>query len=90
MPLSSMMICPSMLLLTGCSLDINDDTNHPNSSSVTTDLVFPSAENFIADCVGDQLFNYAGFFVQYFEQMPTENQYNDIADELAKEAVGNK
>ena len=70
----------SMLLLTGCSLDINDDPNHPDNSTVTPDIIFPSAENFIADCVGDQMFNYAGFFVQYFDQMPTANQYNDIAE----------
>jgi len=70
----------SMLLLTGCDLDINDNPNYPANSTVTTDLIFPSAENFIADCVGDQMFNYAGFFVQYFDQMPTANQYNDLAE----------
>jgi len=68
------------LLLTGCNLDINDDPNYPSSSSVTSDLVFPSAENYIADCLGDQMFNYGGFFAQYFEQAPTSNQYNDLAE----------
>lgn len=68
------------LLLTGCNLDINDDPNYPSSSSVTSDLVFPSAENYIADCIGDQMFNYGGFFAQYFEQAPTANQYNDLAE----------
>jgi hypothetical protein len=26
------------------------------------------------------MFNYAGFFAQYFEQMPEANQFNDIAE----------
>lgn len=71
---------PSLLLLTSCDLDINVDPNNPGPSDVTTDLILPAAENFIADCVGDQMFNYAGFFAQYFEQMPTANQYNDYAE----------
>lgn len=70
----------SVLLLTACDMDINDNPNHPESSTVTTDLIFPSAENFIADVIGDDMFTNAGFFAQYFEQMPTANQYNDLAE----------
>ncbi len=70
----------SLCLLTSCDLDINEDPNNASGSVVTPDLIFPAAENFVADCVGDQLFNYAGFFAQYFEQMPTANQYNDEAE----------
>ena len=69
-----------VLMLSSCSLDINEDPNYPSNASVTADLVFPSAENFIADCVGDQMFNYGGFFAQFFEQAPTANQYNDLAE----------
>lgn len=61
-------------------MDINDDPNYPSSSDVTADLVFPSAENYIADCLGDQMFNYGGFFAQYWDQAPTANQYNDLAE----------
>ncbi len=69
-----------LLMLTSCDMDINEDPNEPSASSVTIDLVFPSAENFIADCLGDQMFNYSGFFAQYWDQMPTANQYNDLAE----------
>ena len=69
-----------ILLLSSCDLDINENPNYPSNGSVTADLVFPSVENFIADCVGDQMFNYGGFFAQYFEQMPTAKQYNDLAE----------
>ena len=68
------------MLLSGCDLDINEDPNYPASSEVTTDLVFPAVENAIADASGDQMFNYAGFFAQYFDQMPEANQYNDVAE----------
>ena len=70
----------SALLLTACDMDINENPNYPSSADVTTDLIFPSAENFIADVVGDDMLNTAGFFVQYFEQAPTANQYNDLAE----------
>jgi hypothetical protein len=70
----------SMLLLTACDLDINDNPNFPSGADVTPDLIFPSAENFIADVIGDDMFTNAGFFAQYFEQMPTANQYNDLAE----------
>ena len=69
-----------LLTLTACELDINDDPNYPADSDVTANLLFPAVENYIADCVGDQMFNYAGYFAQYFEQAPTANQYNDLAE----------
>ncbi len=68
------------LCLSSCNLDINDDPNSPSSSDVTPDLVFPAAENAIATAVGDQMFNYSGFFAQYFDQRPEANQYNDEAE----------
>lgn len=67
-------------MLTGCNLDINDNPNYPSGSAVTADLVFPSAENFIAASLGGIMFNYGGFFAQYWEQAPTTNQYNDLAE----------
>ncbi|MCH5174435.1 MAG: SusD/RagB family nutrient-binding outer membrane lipoprotein [Prevotellaceae bacterium] len=70
----------SLVLLSACDMDINDNPNYASGDDVTTSMIFPAAENFIADCVGDDIFNYAGFFAQYFEQMPTTNQYNDIAE----------
>ncbi|MBP3737837.1 MAG: SusD/RagB family nutrient-binding outer membrane lipoprotein [Muribaculaceae bacterium] len=69
-----------LLALSSCNLDINDDPNYPSGGSVTVDLMFPAVENSVADAVGDQMFNYAGFFSQYFEQLPEANQYNDIAE----------
>ena len=69
-----------MFLLTGCDLDINENPNYPSSEDITPDLMFPAAVNAIADCVGDQMFNYAGYFAQYFDQAPTANQYNDLAE----------
>lgn len=69
-----------MLLFTACDMDINENPNYPSGDVVTTDLIFPSAENFIADALGDQMFNYAGFFAQYWDQYPTANQYNDLAE----------
>lgn len=70
----------ALLTLSSCSFDINEDPNYPKNKDVTTDLVLPSAENFIADALGDQMFTYAGFFAQYFEQRPEANQYNDLAE----------
>lgn len=64
--------------LSGCgSLDINDDPNNPNGSTVSTKLIMPSIENYIAVVTGDGMYNDAGFFVQYFEQNPVTNQYNN-------------
>lgn len=69
-----------LMMLSSCDLDINDNPNYPENSDVTADLVFPAIENAIADAVGDQMFNYAGFFVQYWDQSPTANQYNKLAE----------
>ena len=69
-----------VLALTSCDLDINDNPNYPKNEEVPANLIFPAVENAIADCIGDQMFNYAGFFAQYFEQTPTANQYNDLAE----------
>ncbi|MBR4481966.1 MAG: SusD/RagB family nutrient-binding outer membrane lipoprotein [Prevotella sp.] len=69
-----------LMMLSSCDLDINENPNSPSNSDVTADLVFPAIENSIATAVGDQMFNYAGFFVQYWDQMPTANQYNDLAE----------
>ena len=60
----------AVLSLSSCNLDINDDPNYPSSTDVTPDLVFPAAENAVAAAVGDAMFNYGGFFAQYFEQRP--------------------
>ena len=69
-----------LMMLSSCDLDINENPNYPSNSDVSADLVFPAIENSIATAVGDQMFNYAGFFVQYWDQMPTANQYNDLAE----------
>jgi len=69
-----------LMALTSCDLDINDNPNYPDGGAVTSDLIFPAAENYVADVLGDQMFNYGGFFAQYFEQRPEANQYNDLAE----------
>lgn len=69
-----------LMMLSSCNLDINENPNYPSNSDVTADLVFPAIENSIATAVGDQMFNYAGFFAQYWDQMPTANQYNTLAE----------
>jgi len=69
-----------LMMLSSCDLDINENPNFPSGSDVTADLVFPAIENSIATAVGDQMFNYAGFFAQYWDQMPTANQYNTLAE----------
>ena len=69
-----------LMALTSCDLDINNNPNYPGGESVTSDLIFPAAENSVADVLGDQMFNYAGFFAQYFEQRPEANQYNVLAE----------
>ena len=63
--------------LSGCSLDVNTDPNYP--TNVSSSLVLPAAENEIAVVVGDGMYNYAGFFAQYYDQMPEANQYNIIS-----------
>jgi len=74
------------LLLTGCNLDINTNPDYPNNSAVSADLIFPAIENSIATTTGDQMFNYAGFFSQYYEQMPEANQYNDFCEQTLYES----
>ena len=63
--------------LTGCgSLDINEDPNNPSGEKVSVSLIMPAAQNYVAVVAGDAMYNTAGFFVQYYEQAPTANQYN--------------
>ena len=63
--------------LTGCgSLDINEDPNNPSGEKVSVSLIMPAAQNYVAVVAGDAMYNTAGFFVQYYEQAPTGNQYN--------------
>ena len=69
-----------LMMISSCSMDINENPNYPSNSDVSADLVFPAIENSIATAVGDQMFNYAGFFAQYWDQMPTANQYNTLAE----------
>ena len=69
-----------LLMLSSCDLDINQDPNYATGAQITPELQFPSVISAIADASGDQMFNYGGFFAQYFEQMPEANQYNDIAE----------
>lgn len=69
-----------MLMVSSCDLDINQDPNYPTKADISAELQFPSVISAIADASGDQMFNYGGFFAQYFEQMPEANQYNDIAE----------
>lgn len=76
----------SLLLacLTGCDLDINTDPNSP--ADVPTSLILPAVENAIAVTVGDGMYNYAGFFAQYYDQLPEANQYNDLTEYLFTES----
>ena len=69
-----------MMMVSSCDLDINQDPNYPTKSDISPELQFPSVISAIADASGDQMFNYGGFFAQYFDQMPEANQYNDIAE----------
>lgn len=69
-----------LMMLSSCDLDINQDPNYPTKADISPELQFPSVISAIADASGDQMFNYAGFFAQYFDQMPEANQYNDIAE----------
>lgn len=69
----------ALAVLSGCgSLDINEDPNHPGDSNVSADIVMPSAQTYIAGTYGDLFYNLGGFFVQYFDQNPTANQYNNL------------
>ncbi|GET22870.1 SusD/RagB family nutrient-binding outer membrane lipoprotein [Prolixibacter denitrificans] len=68
----------AVVLLSGCSnwLDVNTNPNTP--SDVPVNLVLPSAEASVAVTVGGNMFNYGGFFAQYWGQAPEANQYNAI------------
>ena len=70
----------SLMMLSSCDLDINQNPNYPTGADISPELQFPAVISAIADASGDQMFNYGGFFAQYFEQMPEANQYNDIAE----------
>lgn len=69
-----------LLALASCDMDINDNPNYPSGDDVQATLQFPAAENALAVVPGDALFNYCGFFVQYWDQMPEANQYNKVAE----------
>ena len=69
-----------LMMLSSCDLDINQNPNYPTGADISPELQFPAVISAIADASGDQMFNYGGFFAQYFEQMPEANQYNDIAE----------
>ena len=69
-----------LMMLSSCDLDINQNPNYPTGADISPELQFPAVISAVADASGDQMFNYGGFFAQYFEQMPEANQYNDIAE----------
>ncbi|WP_033148215.1 SusD/RagB family nutrient-binding outer membrane lipoprotein [Prevotella sp. P6B1] len=69
-----------LMMLASCDMDINENPNYPSSTDITPSLQFPAVVNAVAATTGDQMFNYAGFFVQYWDQMPEANQYNDLAE----------
>ena len=71
-------ISTAAFMFVGCDLDINDNPNYPQDDQVTPDLIFPAIQGSIAATVGGEIYNYAGFFSQYFEQMPEANQYNQL------------
>lgn len=75
-----LMIFASSLLigLTGCNLDINTDPDAP--SDVTPSMILPAAQNVIAWAAGNAMYNYAGFFVQYYDQMPEAQQYDSFSE----------
>jgi hypothetical protein len=57
---------------------VNTDPNYP--SEVSTNLIFPAVQGALATVVGDGMYNYAGFFAQYYDQMPEANQYNTLVE----------
>ncbi len=67
------------LFTTSCDLDINEDPDYPSSGDVTPDLVFPSIETGLAVAIGSEIYNNTGYFAQYFDQMPSGTQYQNIA-----------
>jgi len=58
-------------------LNINQNPNTP--TDVPASLILPQAEAGLAVRVGGNLFNTGGFFVQYWEQAPEANQYNNLS-----------
>ena len=64
--------------LSSCDLDINSDPNFP--TDVPAYLILPAAQNSIAAAVGDAMYNYSGFFAQYYDQLPEANQYNELSE----------
>lgn len=73
-------------LLSSCDLNINDDPDYPTNDQVTADLIFPAAQTLTASHIGGQIYNYAGFFAQYFEQRPESSQYDNLATYSFREA----
>ncbi|MGN0282117.1 MAG: SusD/RagB family nutrient-binding outer membrane lipoprotein [Prevotella sp.] len=69
-----------MLALSSCDMDINENPNYPSAGDITPTLEFPAVVNSVVDVPGEQMFILGGFFVQYFEQRPEQNQYNTIAE----------
>jgi hypothetical protein len=71
-------LIPVLLLSSSCEewLDVNVDPNTPED--VPVELVLPAAEASIATRIGGNMFNFAGFFTQYWTQAPEANQYNKI------------
>lgn len=74
------LLVSAAVVLASCDMDINDNPNYPSADDMTSELQFPAAVNALATTCGDALFNHAGFFVQYFDQMPEANQYNTLAE----------
>lgn len=68
------------LLFTSCELDINDNPNYPDSGTISADLVFPNAQLGLVATISDNMFNYAGFFAQYFNQLPESQQFDAISE----------
>lgn len=68
------------LLFTSCDLDINDDPDYPDSGAISADLVFPNAQLGLVATISDNMFNYAGFFAQYFNQLPESQQFDAISE----------
>jgi len=76
----NLLAAAGLMMLSSCDLDINQNPNYPTGADISPELQFPAVISAIADASGDQMFNYGGFFAQYFEQMPEANQYNDLAE----------
>ena len=64
------------LTMGSCSIDVNNDPNHPTTVDPTLEL--PAAQNSIAYAVGYDMAIPSGIFVQYFDQLPESEQYGKI------------